>query len=133
MTAILLDTNVLLRLVANPDRVAMKARETLADRSNRLLVSAVSAWEISIKTRTGRLNGEALLAGWVESLDRLGADDLVIDALDGAMAGRLAWEHRDPFDRMLVAQAVRHGLTIATSDQQMIDDALTPVIDTRSR
>jgi PIN domain nuclease of toxin-antitoxin system len=47
------------------------------------------------------------------------------------MAGQLNWEHRDPFDRMIVAQASRRGLTIATSDSQVIQGALTPVLVTR--
>lgn len=114
-----------------PDR-AGGGRDLLADRSHRLVISAASAWEISIKTRLGCLDGESLLSAWNEILESYGAEDLAVDSADAALAGRLAWEHRDPFDRMLVAQAVRRSLTIATSDRRMIDGALTPVIDTRA-
>lgn len=131
MTSILLDTNALLWLVTAPERVSPTAREALADQSNEIVVSAVSAWEVAIKTRIGRLDGEQLLSAWTEVLDSMNAVDLGIDSADATLAGRLAWDHRDPFDRMIVAQATRRGYTIATSDQRLIDGANTPVIDTR--
>lgn len=55
-----------------------------------------------------------------------------MDSADAATAGRLNWDHKDPFDRMIVAQAARRGFTIATSDRLLLAGALTPVIDTRS-
>ena len=58
------------------------------------------------------------------------ATDLTIDAHDAIYAGRLAWDHKDPFDRMLVAQAARRNLTIVTNDSQILDAALTPTIKT---
>jgi hypothetical protein len=57
----------------------------------------------------------------------------VIDSADATMAGQLNWDHKDPFDRMIVTQAARRSLTIATSDTQLIEGALTPVIDTRQK
>ncbi|WAC57847.1 type II toxin-antitoxin system VapC family toxin [Gordonia sp. SL306] len=131
MTAYLLDTNALLWLVSEPDKISGPAREVLADQANDLLVSAASAWEIAIKTRLGRLDGEPLLSAWQETLISMNATDLAIDAADAAMAGRLKWDHRDPFDRMIVAQAARRGLTIATSDHRVVDGAMTSVLDTR--
>lgn len=131
MTAILLDTNALLWLATDPDRLAPKVRAVLSDQSNDVAVSAVSAWEIAIKSRLGRLDADPLLAAWSETLTAMGFDDLAIDSADGVMAGRLTWDHKDPFDRMIVAQAARRGLTIATSDQRMMAGALTPTIDTR--
>ncbi|MHA7648748.1 type II toxin-antitoxin system VapC family toxin [Mycobacterium sp. ML4] len=132
MTAILLDTHVLLWLVSAPDRLAQSVREHLADQTNDLLVSAASAWEIAIKTRIGRLDGGPLLSTWAETLASMHADDLTIESADGAMAGQINWDHKDPFDRMIVTQAARRNLTIATSDKHVIDYALTPVIDTRT-
>ena len=133
MTSILLDTNALLWLVAVPQRVSEHARDVLADQANDLVVSAASAWEVSIKTRIGRLDGELLLSSWADTLDRMNARDLAIDSADAAMAGRLAWDHKDPFDRMIVAQAARRGLTIATSDHRIVSGALTPVLRTADR
>ena len=67
-----------------------------------------------------------------ETLASMNAVDLVIDSADATMAGQLNWNHKDPFDRMIVTQAARRSLTIATSDTQLIERALTPVIDTRA-
>ncbi|MCH5641515.1 MULTISPECIES: type II toxin-antitoxin system VapC family toxin [unclassified Gordonia (in: high G+C Gram-positive bacteria)] len=133
MTAILLDTNALLWLVSAPDKISDAAHTMLADQSNELFVSAASAWEIAIKTRLGRLDGEPLLSAWGETLTAMNTNDLAMDSADATLAGRLNWDHRDPFDRMLVAQAVRRGLTIATSDDVIADCALTPVLDTTRR
>ncbi|MED5813446.1 type II toxin-antitoxin system VapC family toxin [Mycolicibacterium sp. 050232] len=131
MTSILLDTNALLWLVSSPNRIAAPAREVLGHQANELFVSAVSAWEVAIKTRIGRLNGAPLLSAWGEILAGMNASELVIDSTDATMAGQLDWEHKDPFDRMIVAQAARRGLTVATSDSRLMDGALTPVLVTR--
>ena len=131
MTAILLDTHVLLWLVSAPDRITSSVHETLADQNNDLFVSAASAWEIAIKTRIGRLDGGPLLSAWTEILTGINADDVAIESGDAAMAGRLNWVHKDPFDRMIVTQAARRNLTIATNDVHVIKYALTPVIKTR--
>lgn len=131
MSAILLDTNALLWLVSAPDRVAESALTRLADPGNDLVVSAVSAWEIAIKTRLGRVDGEPLLSAWADILAGMNATDLAIDSTDAAMAGRLTWDHKDRFDRMIVAQAARRGLAIATSDQSILTGALTSTIDIR--
>lgn len=106
------------------------AREILADQSNELVVSTASAWEVAIRTRTGRLNGSPLLAVWHEVLNGMNATDLPIDSADAALARQLDWDHKDPFDRMIVAQAARRGFTIATSDQIIVDGVLTPVLHT---
>ncbi|AZZ80581.1 twitching motility protein PilT [Gordonia sp. CNJ-863] len=130
MTDILLDTNALLWLVTDPDRLAPSALDILGDSANNLYVSAASAWEIAIKTRLGRLDAGPLLSSWSETIAAMAAMDLPIDAIDGVHAGQLAWDHRDPFDRMIVAQATRRGLTIATSDKAIRRGTLVPVIDT---
>jgi PIN domain nuclease of toxin-antitoxin system len=128
MTAILLDTNALLWLVSTPDKIAPPVRDTLADQTNELIVSAASAWEVAIKTRIGRLNGGPLLSAWDETLASMHAADLAIDSADAALAGQLNWNHKDPFDRIIVAQAARRGFTIATGDDRITKGALTTVI-----
>ena len=97
-------------------------------RGGSVWVSAVSAWEIAIKSRLGRLNGEPLLSAWSDVLDDMTATELAIDAGDAILAGRLPWEHKDPFDRVLVAQATRRNLTLATSDADILRAALTPIL-----
>ena len=126
--AILLDTHAFLWLVSAPDQVSPTAREAIADPEREVAVSAVSAWEIAIKTRLGRLDGEPLLAAWPDITAAMAVTVLAIDAADAIMAGRLPWSHRDPFDRMIVAQATRRGLTIATRDAGILGAALTPTL-----
>lgn len=127
-TPIMLDTHALLWLVSAPDRVSDAAREAIADPSCEVAVSAVSAWEIAIKTRLGRLDGEPLLSAWPDVMASMAVTELVIEAPDAIMAGRLPWAHRDPFDRMIVAQAARRGFTIATRDAHILGAALTPTM-----
>jgi PIN domain nuclease of toxin-antitoxin system len=128
--AVLLDTNALLWLVSAPEKISDPARQLLGDPGTEIVVSAVSAWEIAIKTRLGRLNGEPLLSAWSDIIADMTATDLAIDAGDAILAGRLPWEHKDPFDRMLVAQAARRNLTLATSDAGILLAALTPTLKT---
>jgi PIN domain nuclease of toxin-antitoxin system len=128
--AVLLDTNALLWLIAEPEKVSAAALEVLSKPNTEVSVSAASAWEIAIKTRLGRLDGDPLLSAWPEILADMSATELPIDAGDGILAGRLPWEHRDPFDRMIVAQAARRNLTIATSDSRILQAALTPTLKT---
>lgn len=125
---ILLDTHTLLWLVSQPSAVDSEVLDQLADPANTVSVSAASAWEIAIKTRLGRLEGSTLLATWAGQLEAMRVDDLPIDSDDAILAGRLRWQHRDPFDRVIVAQALRRNLTIATRDAKILDSALTPTL-----
>lgn len=129
-SAVLLDTHALLWLVTAPDKVAISARDLLSDPATKVAVSAASAWEIAIKSRLGRLDGDTLLSAWSEVLADMSAVELPIDAGDAILAGRLRWDHRDPFDRVIVAQAARRNLTIATSDSRILEAALTPTVRT---
>ncbi|GAA4407105.1 type II toxin-antitoxin system VapC family toxin [Tsukamurella soli] len=131
MTAILLDTNALLWLAKSPELIAAPALAVIADPANELFVSAASAWEIAIKTRLGRLDGSGLLSSWSDTLAAMTAHELAMDSADATLASQLNWDHRDPFDRMIVAQATRRGLAIATSDRTIPEGAMTPVIVTR--
>lgn len=125
---ILLDTHTLLWLLSEPTALDSDVLEQLADPGTSLWVSAVSAWEIAIKTRLGRLDGATLLASWASQLEAMRVDDLPIDSEDAIVAGRLPWDHRDPFDRVIVAQALRRNLTVATRDAKVLTAALTPTL-----
>ncbi len=130
--AILLDTCALLDLSVQSARITTSVRAHLGDPSTRLLVSAASAWEVAIKARQGRLpGGERLVASWDKSLLDLQAAPLVIEAADALRAGGLQWTHRDPFDRMLVAQASRYNVALATSDRVLVESGIVTTIDTR--
>ncbi len=114
---VLLDTHVLLWAISTPDRLSQRARALIEDRRTAVNVSAVSAWEISIKHGLGRLpEAETVLSTWSATLDRLGATPLPISDEHAILAGRLAWDHRDPFDRMLAAQSVIEGAILLTDD-----------------
>lgn len=116
----LLDTNVLLWLHADVDRVPAHVRERLADRANRLVVSAVSALEVAIKVRLGKLAASGLVDAWDRRTRDIGAETLPIGTEHALLAGGMDWAHRDPFDRLLVAQATIEGMTLVT-----VDSALT--------
>lgn len=125
---VLLDTHTLLWLVSDPSRVAQSALAVLSSPETNLWVTAASAWEISIKTRLGRLDGEALLSAWADILADMSTSELPIESSDVILAGRLPWQHKDPFDRVIVAQALRRNLTIATRDTKIIAAAMTPTL-----
>jgi PIN domain nuclease of toxin-antitoxin system len=131
-SGVLLDTNALLWWVVDPDRIRPDARDQLAAPSTQIFVSAASAWEVAIKTRAGKLRGgEALLSVWDETLAGIRATAIDMTPADAIMAGRLPWQHRDHFDRMLVAQAARRNLTLASSDGAILAGAMSPTLDLR--
>lgn len=116
MTVLLLDTHVLLWSASNDNRLGAETRELLAGASERY-VSAASAYEIAIKTRLGKLpGGRQVIDGWARLTRNLQAVELPLTVSHMSRAGGLDWVHRDPFDRMLVAQAQLEGLTLLTDD-----------------
>ena len=117
----LVDTHVLLWLLSTPDRVAEPVRSALADRSNALLASTVSALEISTKVRLGKLDAPDLESTLRRRLDDIGAEVLTITLEHALLAGSLVWTHRDPFDRLLVAQATIEDATLVTVDSALVD------------
>ena len=113
----LLDTHTVLWALTDPSRLGRKARKVLTDRTSQIAVSAVSGWELATKHRLGKLSqADAILAAYAKHLDRLGAARLPITDDHALLAGRLEWNHRDPFDRMLAAQAILESMTLVTGD-----------------
>ena len=113
---LLLDTHVLLWWTAGADRLATPAADAIRDPGNAALVSAASVWEIEIKRAKG------LLTTPDDLLDQVAASDfdlLAIDARHATAAARLPAHHRDPFDRLLVAQAVAEGAALVTADRAL--------------
>jgi PIN domain nuclease of toxin-antitoxin system len=113
----LLDTSALLRWLAD-EGLTVQARDAIADPENLVVVSAVSAWEISIKKALGKLAAPDDLEHQVQAG---GFIPLPITIAHGVAAGQLARHHDDPFDRMLIAQALAEGLTIVTRDKRFGD------------
>jgi len=120
-TSYLLDTHVLLWLLGDPDRVPEEVRDELADRTNALLVSVASALEISTNVRIGKLDAPGLPTTLGRRVADIGAETLPVTLEHALLAGSLRWDHRDPFDRILVAQATLEELVLVTVDAAITD------------
>lgn len=116
MRRLLLDTHVLLWWLADDPKLGPHARQLIQDERNEVFVSAASAWEISIKKAMGKLKAPDDLDGIVEEE---GFDKLPISFFHGERAGNLPSLHRDPFDRMLIAQAQAEGLDLVSGDAML--------------
>jgi PIN domain nuclease of toxin-antitoxin system len=114
---LLLDTHALLWWLAD-EGLAPQAQDAIADPANLVVVSAASAWEISIKKALGKLSAPDDLEQQVRDG---GFTSLPISIAHGIAAGQLPHHHEDPFDRMLIAQALAEGLTIVTRDKRFDD------------
>jgi len=115
---LLLDTHVLLWWLADDPRLTGTMREAIADPGSAVSVSAVSAWEISVESALGKLE---LPEGLVDELHRQGVDEVPVTMGDGLAAGALLRHHDDPFDRMLIAQALRRRLVVVSADRRFAD------------
>jgi len=113
---LLLDTHIFLWWLADAPALPRKAREAISDGHNWVYVSAVSAWEISVKKSLGKLQAPGNIADIVEQERFL---KLPITLVHGEVAGQLPAHHRDPFDRMLIAQAQCEGLALVTVDNRL--------------
>ncbi|MFO0631875.1 MAG: type II toxin-antitoxin system VapC family toxin [Nannocystaceae bacterium] len=117
---LLVDTHVWLWLQVAPARVDPKALALLADLENEVLMSAASAWEIAIKHALGRLPLPVGPAQYVPSrMSRSGITALPVLHAHALRVAELPPLHRDPFDRLLIAQALHERLTLVTSDRQL--------------
>jgi len=114
---LLLDTHVLLWALLEPQKLSPELRDALENSDNALVVSAASAWEITTKWRLGKLpQARAVVENYALALHRLAAVDLPISAAVARQAGLWGVSHRDPFDRLLAAQASSDNLVLASTD-----------------
>ena len=114
---LLLDTHVLIWWLGSLPMLSADARDAVADPENEAFVSSASAFEIATKYRLGKLSvAAAFVDGLDEHLRREGFKPVAISLPHALAAGRLPGPHKDPFDRMLIAQARFEGLTVVTSD-----------------
>lgn len=110
---ILLDTHALLWWLADDPALSKRARTVIANTNNTIYVSAASAWEIATKVRLGKLPTAAdLAADFAGHLEREGFEVLPVSAEHAIRAGLLPGDHRDPFDRMLIAQSQAENLAL---------------------
>jgi len=115
---LLLDTHALLWVRGDPDRLKAETRRVLADAGNAVFVSVVSLWEIMVKCRIGKLEADisAIIAGLapaskIQLLDITPQHLLVLNTLP------VHQHHRDPFDHLIIAQAISEGMTLVTQDR----------------
>jgi len=114
---LLLDTHALIWWLAGDQQLSAIARGAILDAENVVFVSAATGWEIATKFRIGRLPEAALLAADVADFVRAqGFDELPITTRHGQVAGNLPRIHKDPFDRILVAQAITDDMTLVSKD-----------------
>ncbi|OGT91545.1 MAG: hypothetical protein A2286_04780 [Gammaproteobacteria bacterium RIFOXYA12_FULL_61_12] len=111
---LLLDTHALLWWLADDSRLKPEAREQIAHPSNLVHVSAATVWEVGIKQQLGKLKAPEHL---VDIIQEEGFETLAITAAHAHEAARLPMHHRDPFGRMLIAQARMEGLELMTHDE----------------
>jgi PIN domain nuclease of toxin-antitoxin system len=115
---LLLDTHAFLWWLAGDGALSVAARKGIADEGNDVFVSAASAWEITTKHRLGKLPGVIAI---VADLDAVIVDQsfigLPISIRHAQVGGALPGPHRDPFDRMLIAQAMVDGLVLVSSEE----------------
>lgn len=110
---LLLDSHALLWALHDPARLVPAARAVISDARRAVYYSAASAWELEIKAAKGKLT---LPEDWLTAAEETGFLELPVTASDARRSARLPWHHTDPFDRVLVAQALTHGLHLATRD-----------------
>jgi PIN domain nuclease of toxin-antitoxin system len=111
---LLLDTHVFLWWLADDPSLGSETRDAIADSRNVVYVSAATVWEIAIKKSLGKLEAPDDMSSIIEAE---GFEPLPIDAFHAEQAGQLPPHHRDPFDRMLIAQGQAEGLSIVTHDR----------------
>ena len=117
---VLLDTCTLLWATLNPRDLSRKVATIIADPANEILVSAATAWEIATKVRIGKLPGaEKLELEFMEAMDDAGYILLPIDTASALRSGRMINTHKDPFDRMIAAQALAADIPILSTDAQL--------------
>lgn len=114
---LLLDTHALIWWLAGDEGLSRRAREAIADEANEIAVSAASAMEIATKFRIGRLPGAALLAqSFEEIIAEQGFGELPISVHHARLAGDMNIAHKDPFDRLLIAQAQAEDLVLVSNE-----------------
>ena len=114
---LLLDTHAALWWLSDDDRLGPACADLLGDESNDVLLSDAVAWEVAVKRSTGDLRAPV---GFAAILIGAGANALRVTIAHVEAAGRLAWHHRDPFDRMLVAQATVEQAVLVSDDQALV-------------
>lgn len=117
MNDLLLDTHALLWFDTAPERIPETVLAQIRQRKRNVYVSAISAWELAIKHRLGKLpEAESLLSDYHQTIARYGFAELPFSSYHALLAGRLETHHKDPFDRALLAQATAEMSSLVSKD-----------------
>ncbi len=119
MKSIIIDTHVLIWWLANDSQLGEKAKKEIANPTNTVYVSSATSWEISIKVMSGKLTLPGPMQNMRNIVYREGFFELPIILEHGTNAGQLPLIHKDPFDRMMIAQAIAEGFHLMTADQHI--------------
>ncbi|HEY7353972.1 MAG TPA: type II toxin-antitoxin system VapC family toxin [Terriglobales bacterium] len=114
---VLLDTHVLFWWYSKPEKLSKRAVSMVTEGSNAVLISAATAWELSIKAAMGKVDALPLVVDFSMFVDDEGFTELPVVASHAIRAGLLPLHHKDPFDRLLVAQAQDLNVPIISSDR----------------
>ncbi len=115
---VLLDTHALIWWVAGDKSLSVRARRAIGDEDNEIFVSAASAWEVATKYRIGKLPGAGPLAvDFAREIRQQRFVAMPISLEHAQVAGALPGEHKDPFDRMLIAQAQEEKMALVSNDR----------------
>ena len=114
---LLLDTHAFLWWTADNPALGANAREAIADSDNIVFVSAATAWEIAVKRESGKLEAPGDIGGWIR---QGGFTEIAIEIDHAVLSAELPKHHRDPFDRLLIAQAAIEELTLVTADAEVV-------------
>ena len=122
---LLLDTHTLIWWLAGDEKLSLRARDAIADEANAVAVSAASAMEVATKHRIGKLPDAALLAQDFEAIvaDQ-GFSELSISVRHARLAGEMGIAHKDPFDRLLIAQALAEDMVLVSNETRFDDSAV---------
>jgi len=118
----LLDTHVLAWAVGNPALLSGKVISILKDRKNQILFSPANIWEMSIKYHLGKWPEVKVFMDelvFLKMMQQLGATELLINQKHTRLAGLFTYEHKDPFDRLLAAQAILEGISLISKDMAL--------------
>ena len=125
---LLLDTHALIWWLAGDEKLGRRAREAISDEANLVAVSAASAMEVATKFRIGKLPDAALLAQDFEAIiASQGFTELGISVRHARLAGEMGVDHKDPFDRLLIAQALSEDLALVSNETRFDEFAVTRV------
>ena len=117
----LLDAHAFFWLHASPEKLSDSTLASLKLPDNSIWVSAATAYEISLKVRLGKWpQADSFVVQWEHRVGQIQAQVLELQASDMLAAGAMSWDHRDPFDRMLAAQAIARGFTLVSADDAFV-------------